>query len=54
MMHGQKNIKLCHLYVLIVLQFGSLTFLEPSGPVQGLLYLYMVLYLSQDLFKPNM
>jgi hypothetical protein len=31
--------KLNHLHVPIVLKSGSLNILEPSGPVQGLLYL---------------
>jgi hypothetical protein len=31
-----------HLHVRIVLIFGSLTLLEPSGPVQGLLYLLLL------------
>jgi len=31
-----------HLHVQIVLIFGSLSLLEPSGPVQGLLYLLLL------------
>jgi hypothetical protein len=31
-----------HLHVLIVLKFGSLSLFEPSGPVQGLLYLLLL------------
>ena len=36
-----------HLYVLIVLKSGSLNLLEPSGPVQGLLYFFTELSLSR-------
>ena len=39
-MHTADN-----LYVPIVMKSGSLSLLEPSGPIQGLLYLY--LYLSE-------
>jgi hypothetical protein len=33
----------CHLHVLIVMKSGSLNLLEPSGPVMGLLYLYLII-----------
>jgi hypothetical protein len=33
-----------HLHVLIFLNSGSINLLEPSGPVQGLIYLYCYLY----------
>ena len=37
---GEQGWQPYHLHVTIVLKTGSLNLLEPSGPVQGLLYLY--------------
>jgi hypothetical protein len=40
---GALGWQTCHLHVPIVLKSWSLNLLEPSGPVQGLLYLYLLI-----------